>query len=425
MTNLILVIGISLAVSFMCSIMEAVLLSISYSYVALLKRRDSRAGNLLSDMREHVDQPIAAILTLNTIAHTVGAAVGGALALEVFGSAWIALFSAALTFAVLVFSEIIPKTIGARSWKLLARPVAYVLHWLVFVMKPILVPLALLSRAIAPRGKRGPAVSRGELEVLAEIGRREGSLDEHEWEVVTRVMHLDRIRVGSIMTPRTQLEAVPVGATLEDVKSVMLEAGYSRIPVYEGSIDRIVGFVKARDIWRAEAKGETSVRSCMRQPRFVPETMSVQQLLREMRDERLKMVIVIDEFGGTAGLVALEDVLEQIVGELHDDGDVQPLQYEEVGEREVRLDGSLPLREVNVRLGLELPEAEHDTLAGFVQGYLGRIAQVGDTVQFGGGVFQVIAMDGHRIARLVHLRGSEEGDESNADSGHNNALEDG
>ncbi|UCF20523.1 MAG: HlyC/CorC family transporter [Gemmatimonadota bacterium] len=423
MTSLILVIAISLAVSFICSIMEAVLLSVSYSYVALLKRRDSKAGRLLADMRDHLDQPIAAILTLNTIAHTVGAAVGGALALEVFGSAWIALFSAALTFAVLVFSEIIPKTIGARSWKLLARPVAYVLRWLVLLMKPILVPLALLSRAIAPKRERGPAVSRGELEVLAEIGRREGSLGEHEWEVVTRVMHLDRIRVGSIMTPRTKLEAVPVAATLEEAKSVMLEAGYSRIPVYEGSIDRIVGFVKARDIWRAEAEGETSVRSCMRQPRFVPETMSVQHLLQEMRDERLKMVIVIDEFGGTAGLVALEDVLEQIVGELHDDGDVEPLQIEAIGEREVRVDGALPLREVNVRLGLELPETEHDTLAGFVQAHLGRIAQVGDTVAFAGGVFRVIAMDGHRIARLEHIREVGDGDESDGGADQSEALE--
>lgn len=407
MANLILVIGISLGVSFMCSIMEAVLLSVSHSYVALLRRRDSRAGSLLADLRENLDKPIAAILTLNTVAHTVGAAVGGALALEVFGSAWIALFSAALTFAVLVFSEIIPKTIGARSWKLLARPVAYVLYWLVLVMRPILAPLAMLSRAIAPKAKGDPLVSRAELEVLAEIGRREGSLHEHEWEVVTRVMYLDRIRIGSIMTPRIELEAVPVEATLEQAKSVMLSAGYSRIPVYEGSIDRIVGFVKARDIWRAEANGETGVRSCMRKPRFVPETMSVRHLLQEMRDQRLKIVIVIDEFGGTAGLVALEDVLEQIVGELHDDGDVEAPPFEEVGEREVHLDGALPLRELNVRLDLELPEAGHDTLAGFVQGNLGRIARVGDSVQFGDGVFRVIAMDGKRIVRLAYIRGLE------------------
>ena len=144
--TLIVVVGLSLGISFLCSIMEAVLLSVRFSYIGVLQERGERAGDLLARMREKIDEPIAAILTVNTIAHTVGATVAGALAYDVFGSKFVALFSALLTLAVLVFSEIIPKTIGATYWMLLAKPVAHVLRALVVVMKPILVPLALINR---------------------------------------------------------------------------------------------------------------------------------------------------------------------------------------------------------------------------------------------------------------------------------------
>src|SRR5690606_28538568 len=172
LTALIFVIVIGLIISFTCSILEAVLLSISHSHVALMQERGERAGDLMARMRANLDEPIAAILTLNTIAHTISASVGGAYALRLWGETWIALFSAALTLAILVVSEILPKTIGATYWKRLAAPTAYVLRVLIVVLKPILIPLAWFNRLITPKGKKGPTVSRAEIEILAEIGRR-------------------------------------------------------------------------------------------------------------------------------------------------------------------------------------------------------------------------------------------------------------
>lgn len=186
MTTLLLVISVALAVSFLCSILEAVLLSISHSYVALLEDRGDRAGVLLGGLRRNIEEPIAAILTLNTISHTVGAAVSGAIALQVLGSQWMALFSALLTLAILLLSEILPKTIGATFWQKLAPATAHTLRWMILVMKPVLIPLAWFNRLVAPRGEKGVTVSRAELEVLAEIGRREGTIDEAEWQVVSR-----------------------------------------------------------------------------------------------------------------------------------------------------------------------------------------------------------------------------------------------
>jgi putative hemolysin len=403
MTTLLLVIGISLSISFICSILEAVLLSITHSYVAVLQDRGDAVGDLLARMRQRIDQPIAAILTLNTIAHTVGAAVGGAMALEVFGSAWIALFSAVLTLAILILSEILPKTLGATYWQRLAPATGRVLWVMMAVMKPVLIPLAAFNRLISPRGAKPTTVSRAELEVLAEIGRREGTIDQDEWEVMTNVMNLDEVTVAQAMTPRTQIVAVPVEATLDEAQHVMLEEGHLRVPVYEGTVDRVVGVLLARDLWKAAREGVQSLRDVVRETTFVPESKTVEDLIREMRSQRIQMAIVLDEYGGTAGLVTLEDLIEEIVGEIQDEHEQEPLPFEEAMEGEVRIGGSVSLAEVNERFDLELPEDVYETVGGFVFGTLGRVADVGDEVPIQGGVLRVVAVDGRRIDRLAFI----------------------
>lgn len=404
MVSLITVIGLSLVVSFICSILEAVLLSLTPAYVALLQEReDDRAGALWAAMRARIDEPIAAILTLNTIAHTVGASIGGALALQVFGNEWIALFSALLTLAILVFSEILPKTIGAAHWQTLAVPSAYLLRGMIILLKPLLVPLAWFGRLFSPKEGAQPTVSREEIEVMAEIGLREGALEEDEWKVVANVMGLGEVRVGEVMTPRTQIVAVPVDAGVASAKDTMLEEGHLRLPVYEETIDNVVGIVLARDLWRADRDGVEDLREVMRPATFVPESKSVESLIREMRRERIKMTIVVDEFGGTAGLVTLEDLIEEIVGEIQDEHEIELPEFEEVGEGECRIAGAAPVWEVNERLDLRIPEDLYDTIGGYIFGQLGRVARVGDEVEVPGGRFRVLAMDGRRIDRVAYF----------------------
>ena len=401
MTALLFVIGAALTISFICSILEAVLLSTTPSFVAVLRERGERAGTLLHRMRKNIDEPIAAILTLNTIAHTVGAVVGGALALEAFGSKWIALFSAILTFAILVFSEIVPKTLGATYWQRLATPTAYVLRGLMTVLKPVLVPLGWISRLLTPRGKTGPRVSRAELEVLADIGRREGAIDQEEWQVVTNVINLDQVRVSQVMTPRTDIVAVPVEASVDEAKTLMLDEGRLRLPVYEGSIDSVVGVLLARDLWRADRDGVRDVRPVMRAPHFVPAGKVVEQLLGEMRGRRIKMAIVLDEYGGTAGLVTLEDLIEEIVGEIHDEHEKEALPFEEAADGATLIRGDVPVPDVNERCGLDLPEDVNDTIGGYVFGRIGRVPAVRDAVVVDGGRFRVSAIDGRRITSIL------------------------
>ena len=403
MVELLGILGLSLFVSSLCSILEAVLLSVTHSYVEVLKDQGSKAGHYLHAMKQKIDEPIAAILTLNTIAHTAGATVGAFYAVRVFGESVIVVFTIVLTLVLLFFSEIIPKTIGATYWKQLGKPSAHVLWWMVIVMKPILIPLNLFSQLL--RGKAGSTVSRAELEVLAEIGYSEGTIDEDEWQVVTNVIRLGEVTLGEVMTPRTDMVAISLESTVEAAIGIMLDEGHLRLPVYSESIDKIEGLLVARDLWRAHRDGVTEVSQILRPIQFLPTTKLVEDLIPEMRDQRAKMAIVIDEFGGTAGLVTLEDLIEEIVGEIQDEHEEdEPLSFEDLDDGTMRIWGGVAVREVNDRLDLAVSEEPHDTVGGYVFGVLNRIGRVGDVVELEVAHLRITQMRGRRVEYVVLVR---------------------
>ena len=406
MTTLLWILGATLATSFLCSTLEAVFLSVTHAHIAVMREQGQWAGEWLFQAQKKIDEPIAAILTLNTIANTMGAALGGAVAARVFGSNWVALFSAVLTFSVLIAGEIVPKTLGATYWAWLAKPSAYTLRGMVILMKPVLVPLRLVSRLVSTSGDR-PTISRTEIEVLAEIGRREGTLDEDEWKVMSNVINLEEVTVGEVMTPRTDIVAIPADATVERAKEVMLDRGHLRLPVYEESLDRIAGVILARDLWRADRDGVTHIATITRPVPFAPASKHVENLIPEMRRQRTKMAIVVDEFGGTAGLVTLEDLIEEIIGEIQDEheGD-EPEDFHELAGGRLRVWGGVALREASERLGFTPAEDEDegfDSLGGFVFGRLNRIPMVGDQVEVESGSLRVVRMRGRRIEYLLFI----------------------
>ena len=405
MTTLLAILAVTLTVSFLCSILEAVFLSITHSYIAVLKNRGEWAGEWLERAQKHVDEPIAAILTLNTIAHTMGATMGGAAAARVFGDPWVAAFSAALTLAVLLLREIVPKTVGATYWKQLAKPTAYTLRAMVIGMKPVLIPLGWLSGLITRSGER-PTVSRAEFEVLAEIGRKEGTLDEDEFSVMSNVIRLDEVSVGEVMTPRTDMIGIPADASIEEAQTVMLDTGHLRLPVYRGNLDKILGVVLGRDVWRAHRDGTVNLDEVIRPLPFAPSSKRVEDLLPEMRARLTKMAIVVDEFGGTAGLVTLEDLIEEIIGEIQDEheGD-EPVAFQDIAGGQIRIWGGTSLREVSQKLDFVPTQDEEegfDTIGGFMFGRLNRIPLVGDTIDLGVGTLLVAQMSGRRVGYLVY-----------------------
>ena len=405
------ILGLSLGTSFTCSVLEAVFLSVSRPYIALLKEQGEWAGDWLEEAQEQVDEPIAAILTLNTIAHTVGATLSGAVVQEVFGDPFLTAFSIGLTLAVLIISEIIPKTLGARHWRRLAKPTAHILRVMVFIMKPILWPLGWISRSLTPKSEES-TVSRDEFAILTEIGRREGTLDEDEWQVMNRIIRLDEVSVGEVMTPRMDMTAIPINATIQEVQDIMLDTGHLRIPVYEETVDNITGILVARDVWRASHSGIQDLNRLIRNVPFAPASKPVEDLIPEMRAERVKMAIVVDEFGGTAGLVTLEDLIEEIVGEIQDEHESdEPIPFQKTEDGSLQVWGGVSLRDAIARLGFTLmPDEEegYDTIGGLVFGRLNRLPLLGDTVKVDGGILQVAKVRGRRIEYLLFLPDDEQ-----------------
>lgn len=323
MALLIIYVLIAIGVSFLCSIMEAVLLSVTPSYVGALAERKPRLAARIKVLKEDIDRPLAAILTLNTVAHTVGAAGAGAQAAKVFGDASLGVFSAVLTLAILLLSEIIPKTLGAVYWRRLTGIVARLLVPLIWLTYPLVLISQLLAKLISG-GKKDSAVSREEIAALAQIGADEGVFDPKESRILQSLLRFHQLVAKDVMTPRTVMISFPEVTTIREVAEKGLP--FSRLPIYEQNRDHISGYVLRGDVLAAAAdgRGEETLESLERDVQTVPLTLPLPKLFDQLLNRREHIAVVVDEYGGTAGLATMEDVVETLLGlEIVDEADVE------------------------------------------------------------------------------------------------------
>lgn len=322
-TLLILFICLSIGVSFVCSVLEAVLLSVTRPYVATLKNENPTAGALLEGMKEHVNRPLTSILTLNTIAHTVGAmGVGAQVAALSGGGIWEAIAGALMTMAVLILSEIIPKNLGARHWRAWGPWVAVLLKWLTKFMTPVIWFIELFSKGNLHR----ETFSRDELEVMAEMGHREGKLHEDESRILRNLLQLPAYSVHDVMTPRVVVFALHEDATIEEFMKEHDETPFSRIPIYGENLDDIRGFILKNDALLAAAKDQddTPLKELARPISTLAAATSLASAFEQMITNNDHIAIVLDEFGGSEGLVTFEDIVETLLGlEIVDEADTK------------------------------------------------------------------------------------------------------
>ena len=315
MQLLLFYVALALGVSFLCSVMEAVLLSVSPSYVAHLEKEHPQLGRKLAAFKKDIDRPLAAILSLNTIAHTVGAAGAGAQAAVVWQNIPVAVISGVLTLLILVLSEIIPKTLGAVYWRQLTPTIVRILVPTIASMWP----LVWLSRKLTKilRGSQGhETVSRDELTALAELGARQGVVDHGESRILKNLFRFGQILTRDIMTPRTVMFALPGSSTVAGALAEHPEIRFSRIPLYRNNRDDITGFALRNDLLLAAARGdgERTLAELERPIATIPATLPLRELFERLIDERDQVALVVDEYGGTAGLVSMEDVVETLLG---------------------------------------------------------------------------------------------------------------
>ena len=313
---LLAIVFLALGFSFLCSVAEAVLLSITPSYIESLRDNNPGRADMLRTLRlEKVDQSLAAILTLNTIAHTVGAIVAGAQALVVFGSAWIGLFSAVMTLLILFLSEIVPKTIGAVYWQTFVGLTAQFVNVLIKVLFPLVWLSNGLTKLIS-RGKKVHVFSRDEFIAMAGIGERSGHLEEHESRIIRNIFRFGSVNITAVMTPRTVMSALRQDMTISESLPFVVKTPFSRLPVYGADLDDITGIVLKDEVLISMSQGrcDGSLASLKRQILSVPDSLCLSDLLEFFLDKRQHLAIVLDEYGGTRGLVTLEDVVETLFG---------------------------------------------------------------------------------------------------------------
>jgi CBS domain containing-hemolysin-like protein len=329
-THLILLIAymlLALVFSFLCSIAEAVLLSITPAYIESQKERRPRFAARLDRLKNlNVDQSLAAILTLNTIAHTVGAIGAGAQASLVFGSAWFGLFSAVMTLMILFLSEIVPKTIGAMYWSKLARPTAWFVQGLIISLYPIVWISQKLTNVIS-HGRAMHIFSRDELRAMARVGAETGHIQANESRIIQNLLQLEFLTIADVMTPRIVISALPENMQISDALEHVSKHPFSRLPVFENKIDDINGFVLRDDVLlkTTQQQGSLTLKSIKRDILVVPQQAGVSLLLERLLKERKHIAIVVDEYGDLTGLVTLEDLIETLIGtEIIDEIDKVP-----------------------------------------------------------------------------------------------------
>ncbi len=315
MVLLTIYITVAIGVSFICSVLEAVLLSISPSYIATLRQQNHPAAARLTALKDNIDRPLASILTLNTIAHTIGAATAGAQATIVFGSEWLGVFSGVLTIGILLLSEIVPKTIGATYWRQLAPLTASMLRWMVL----LLIPLVWVSEQITRRLSRGheqPKL-RDEISAMALLAHESGELGEGESKIPANLLQFRDVSVTKIMTPRPVLFRVDAEQTINEFLSKHKNSPFSRPLVYSEQSDNIVGFVHRLELFAESqaGKGGQELGALMRPLPVIMNNVSVPKAFERLMQERSQLILIVDEYGTVQGLVTLEDIFESLVGE--------------------------------------------------------------------------------------------------------------
>ena len=314
MSLLIFYLLLALGVSFLCSLAESGLLSLSRARVATLAKSGRRSGRMLERMKENIERPLSAILTLNTVAHTIGAAGVGAQSYELFGSEWVAVTSAILTLLILVISEIIPKTLGVVYAGPFAPFTAYTITGMIYMTYPLVIVFQRLSGMLGKR--HGQKLTREEFAVIAELGQTEGALHEKEYRIIRNLLRMRKVRVRDVMTPRTVAFMLQKDMTVRQVLDEHGSLQFARIPVFGDGPDDIVGVVLRHElsVVLRDGRGDCKLAEIATPVHAVPEDAPLDTVLDEFVKRRGQLFLAVDEHGGTAGIVTLEDTIETLLG---------------------------------------------------------------------------------------------------------------
>ena len=399
-------VSVVLVVSFLCSIFESVLLSLTRSQIAVIGQKRKRAGRLLAGFKDNMDVPIAAILILNTAAHTIGAAVAGASYSNVFDVSTLWIFSLIFTLAVLLFTEIIPKTMGITHAPLLGAPVAHGIRWLTVLLRPLVVISEKISRSIRGNAEV-PVTSAEELRLLAVIGRSEGAVGSQTAEIIVGATQLRHLDARDVMLPRNNVKFLSATMDRQQAVALVRESGHSRFPFSPTEhLDDASGIVLAKDLlyWLLQHDNDQIDWGAISHDALVvPDSVPLPQLLHTYQESKRHLAIVVDEYGTVEGIATMEDVLEEIVGDIRDESDLPADDFQEEADGTLLVRGRVDLRKLSDKLEINWePQDGVSTIGGLMTETLERIPAVGETMEWNGYRIEVLRADRHR-ARVLRI----------------------
>jgi len=387
---------------------EISLVSVNRFRISSLLEDGNRRAAVLDELLEQPNRFLSTILMLTLLVQVGASAIATSLALLFNLPLAAAIATGVMTFIIFIFSEMAPKTYATNYTEKVALAVAPTVNRLSRLFYPIVRVLILISngviRLLGGRTiKEGPFVTEGDIKALVSAAEEQDVIEEEEKKLIHSIFEFGDTLVREVMVPRTDMVMLEEESSLEEALEVILRTGFSRIPVYRKDFDHIVGILYAKDLLPYLKRGESDIqpKDCMREPYFVPETKKVSELLTELRKGVIHMAIVLDEYGGTAGLATIEDLLEEIVGEIFDEYDSETVLYENLGNGRYTFDARISIDELNKLMDTDLPAHEWDTLGGLMYNLMGKIPKQGDTVEHEGLRLTAQKVVGRRIYKVL------------------------
>ena len=380
---------------------ETALFSISKAKAIHLAKQKGPTNKLIKKMKADPHRLLSTILIGNNLANVGASAIATAITIDLFASHAVGIATGVMTFLILIFGEIFPKSIATSNNILIARLVIFPLYWLSVLFTPLIVFLNFIPKLTGKMHKK-PIVTEEELMTCVEVVEEEGGIEEEEKELIENIFEFDDTNASEIMAPRADMFVIDVNEELK--LGEIVKSGFTRIPVIDGDIDHVVGILNIKDLLKHQATSDAAVdvRKVMRRPYFVPENKKLDNLLQEFKKRKQHMAIVVDEHGGVSGLITLEDALEEIVGEIIDETDTVEPHIVKTRPHEWRVLGKSEIDEVNDTIEMNIPDSrEYDTFSGYVLDQIGRIPHEKEEIPLGHFLITVKEMDGNRIREYI------------------------
>ena len=401
LSNQILILIILLLLSGFFSSAETALFSISKARAIHLAKQKGATNRLIKKMKDDPHRLLSTILIGNNFVNVGASALATAITIKMVASHAVGIATGVMTFLILIFGEIFPKSIATRNNILIARIVIFPLYWLSILFTPLILFLNFIPKMTGKIHKK-PIVTEEELMTIVEVVEEEGGIEEEEKELIENIFEFDDTNASEIMTPRADMFVINGDEALK--LEEIVQSGYTRIPVIDDDIDHVVGILNVKDLLKHQATSDAAVdvRKIMRKPYFVPENKKLDSLLKQFKQRKQHLAIVVDEHGGVSGLITLEDALEEIVGEIVDETDTFEPNIVKLKPDEWRVLGKSEIDEVNEKIPMNIPDLkEYDTFSGYVLNQIGRIPQEKEEIPLGDFLVTVNEMDGNRINEYI------------------------